>query len=259
MPAFAGAAKVVKLDLANNRLIPNAMEPRAAIGDFDPSTGDYTLYTTSQNPHVIRLLMGAFVLHIPENKLRVVAPDVGGGFGSQDLSLRRGGDRHLGRRQAAPAGEMDRRAQRKLHVRRARPRPRHHRRNGARQGRAFPRRCACTRWRTWAPICPPSRPACRPICTPRCWPACTRRRRSTAEVKAVFTNTVPVDAYRGAGRPEATFLLERLVDAVAHDTGHRPGRAAAAQFHPAPTRSRTRRRWRCNTTAATTTRRWTPR
>ena len=57
------------------------MEPRAAVGDYDTSNGDYTLYTTSQNPHVIRLLMGAFVLHIPENKLRVVAPDVGGGFG----------------------------------------------------------------------------------------------------------------------------------------------------------------------------------
>ena len=81
--AFAGAAKVVKLELLNNRLIPNAMEPRAAVGDYDTSSGDYTLYTTSQNPHVIRLLMGAFVLHIPENKLRVVAPDVGGGFGSK--------------------------------------------------------------------------------------------------------------------------------------------------------------------------------
>ncbi len=80
---FAGAAHVVKLDLTNNRLIPNAMEPRVAIGDFDTSSGDFTLYTTSQNPHVIRLLMGAFVLHIPENKLRVVAPDVGGGFGSK--------------------------------------------------------------------------------------------------------------------------------------------------------------------------------
>ena len=81
--AFAAAAKVVRLELENNRLIPNAMEPRAAIGDFDPSTGDHTLYTTSQNPHVIRLLMGAFVLSIPEHKLRVVAPDVGGGFGSK--------------------------------------------------------------------------------------------------------------------------------------------------------------------------------
>jgi carbon-monoxide dehydrogenase large subunit len=79
--ALAKAARVVKLDLVNNRLVPNAMEPRAAIGDFDRATGEHTLYTTSQNPHVIRLLMGAFVLHIPEAKLRVVAPDVGGGFG----------------------------------------------------------------------------------------------------------------------------------------------------------------------------------
>src|SRR5207302_1280550 len=81
--AFAKAGRVVKLDLTNNRLVPNAMEPRAAIGEFNRATGEYTLYTTSQNPHVIRLLMGAFVLHIPEAKLRVVAPDVGGGFGSK--------------------------------------------------------------------------------------------------------------------------------------------------------------------------------
>ena len=77
--AFATAAKVVEFELVNNRLVPNAMEPRAAIGDFDRATDEYTLYTTSQNPHVIRLLMGAFVLHLPEHKLRVVAPDVGGG------------------------------------------------------------------------------------------------------------------------------------------------------------------------------------
>ena len=75
--AFAKAAKTVRLVLLNNRLIPNAIEPRSAIGEFNPATGEYTLYTTSQNPHVIRLLMGAFVLHIPEHKLRVVAPDVG--------------------------------------------------------------------------------------------------------------------------------------------------------------------------------------
>src|SRR4051812_6785978 len=81
--AIGKAARIVKLDLINNRLVPNAMEPRAAIGEFDRATGEHTLYTTSQNPHVIRLLMGAFVLHIPESKLRVVAPDVGGGFGSK--------------------------------------------------------------------------------------------------------------------------------------------------------------------------------
>src|SRR5205085_1244870 len=71
--AIGKAAKIVKLDLINNRLIANAMEPRAAIGEYDRATGEHTLYTTSQNPHVIRLLMGANVLHIPETKLRVVA------------------------------------------------------------------------------------------------------------------------------------------------------------------------------------------
>src|SRR5205085_43572 len=82
-PECGTAVRVVRLDLTNNRLVPNAMEPRAAIGEFNRATGEYTLYTTSQNPHVIRLLMGAFVLHIPEARLRVVAPDVGGGFGSK--------------------------------------------------------------------------------------------------------------------------------------------------------------------------------
>ena len=81
--AFAKATHVTKIDLVNQRLVANAMEPRAAVGEYDRATGEYTLYTTSQNPHVIRLLMGAFVLQIPEHKLRVVAPDVGGGFGSK--------------------------------------------------------------------------------------------------------------------------------------------------------------------------------
>ncbi|MCE8511057.1 xanthine dehydrogenase family protein molybdopterin-binding subunit, partial [Ruegeria pomeroyi] len=81
--AFAEAAHVTTLELVNNRLVANPMEPRVAIGDYARATGESTLYTTSQNPHVIRLLMGAFVLGIPEHKLRVVAPDVGGGFGSK--------------------------------------------------------------------------------------------------------------------------------------------------------------------------------
>src|SRR5216684_3320500 len=81
--ALAKAVHVTKLDLVNNRLIPNAMEPRAAASDYDKGTGNYTLWSTSQNPHVLRLILSAFVLGIPEHKLRVVAPDVGGGFGSK--------------------------------------------------------------------------------------------------------------------------------------------------------------------------------
>ena len=81
--AFRGADHVVSIDVVNNRLIPNAIEPRAAIGEYDSRTGDHTLFTTTQNPHLIRLLLGAFVMGIPESKLRIVAPDVGGGFGSK--------------------------------------------------------------------------------------------------------------------------------------------------------------------------------
>ena len=80
---FAKADHVTTLELVNNRKCPNAIEPRAAIGEYDAANDSYTLYTTSQNPHVIRLLMGAFVLGIPEHKLRIVSPDVGGGFGSK--------------------------------------------------------------------------------------------------------------------------------------------------------------------------------
>ena len=81
--AIKAAPHVTTLELINNRLVPNAMEPRSSIGEFYPGTGDYKLTTTSQNPHLTRLLIAAFVLGIPENKLTVVAPDVGGGFGSK--------------------------------------------------------------------------------------------------------------------------------------------------------------------------------
>ena len=81
--ALTNAATIVELEVRNNRLIPNAMEPRAALAEYDPIDGSYTLHTTSQNPHLTRLVIGAFMLGIPESKLRVVAPDVGGGFGSK--------------------------------------------------------------------------------------------------------------------------------------------------------------------------------
>ncbi|HXU66511.1 MAG TPA: molybdopterin cofactor-binding domain-containing protein, partial [Casimicrobiaceae bacterium] len=81
--AFAKAAHVTKLDIVNNRLVPNAIEPRAALATYDRADDSYTLYVANQNPHVERLLMTAFVLGLPEHKVRVIAPDVGGGFGSK--------------------------------------------------------------------------------------------------------------------------------------------------------------------------------
>src|SRR5690242_14693991 len=81
--AFRAAKHVTRLDIVNNRLVPNAIEPRAAIGDYDAGTGAFTLWNTTQNPHVARLVIAAFVGMAPEHKLRVIAPDVGGGFGSK--------------------------------------------------------------------------------------------------------------------------------------------------------------------------------
>ncbi|MEL6206078.1 MAG: molybdopterin cofactor-binding domain-containing protein, partial [Pseudomonadota bacterium] len=81
--AFEGAHHVTELDIINNRLAPNAIEPRSAVAVFDEAEDRYTLYSTSQNPHVARLVLSAFYNVAPEHKLRVIAPDVGGGFGSK--------------------------------------------------------------------------------------------------------------------------------------------------------------------------------
>ena len=216
--AFAGAHKVVKLELENNRLIPNAMEPRAAVGDFDTSSGDYTLFTTSQNPHVIRLLMGAFVLHIPENKLRVVAPDVGGGFGSKIyhyaeeaiVTWAAGKVRKPVKWTAERNESFISDAHGRDHVSTAEMAIN---KDGHFLGlRVHTLANMGGYLSTFAPCVPTYLYAtllAGVYKTPVIY----------CEVKAIFTNTVPVDAYRGAGRPEATFLLERLVDAVAHDTG----------------------------------------
>ncbi|WP_211860194.1 xanthine dehydrogenase family protein molybdopterin-binding subunit [Neoroseomonas soli] len=216
--AFAGAAKVVSLDLVNNRLIPNAMEPRAALGEFDRTTGDYTLTTTSQNPHVIRLLMGANVLHIPESKLRVVAPDVGGGFGSKIYHyaeeaivtwsagklarpVKWTADRSESFMSDAHGRDHVSKAELALDA------------NGKFLGlRVHTYANMGAYLSTFAPCVPTYLYAtllAGVYTTPVIY----------CEVKAVFTNTVPVDAYRGAGRPEATFLLERLMDVAAKETG----------------------------------------
>ncbi len=216
--AFAKAAKTVKLDLTNNRLIPNAMEPRAAIGEYDPTTGEHTLYTTSQNPHVIRLLMGAFVLQIPEHKLRVVAPDVGGGFGSKIY--------HYAEEAIVTwaSGKL------------AQPVKWAAERNESFMSDAHGRDHVSTAELALAADGTFLALRVKTLCNMGAYlstfaPAVPTYLYATllagvyktpaiyAEVKAVFTNTVPVDAYRGAGRPEASFLLERLVDVAARDTG----------------------------------------
>ncbi len=216
--AFASAAHVTRLEFVNNRLVPNAMEPRAGIGEYDVASGEYTLYTTSQNPHVIRLLMGAFVLSIPEHKLRVVAPDVGGGFGSKiyhyaeeafltwaskevGRPLKWTADRSEAFVTDAHARDHETVAELALDA------------DGKFLGlRADTRANMGAYLSTFAPSIPTYLHATL-LAGQYATPAIHCR------VQAVFTNTVPVDAYRGAGRPEATYVVERLVETAAREMG----------------------------------------
>ncbi len=216
--AFAKAHRVITLDLENNRLIPNAMEPRSALGDYDRTTGEHTLYTTSQNPHVIRLLMGAFVLQIPEHKLRVVAPDVGGGFGSKiyhyaEEAIVTWAAAKLNRAVKWTAERTESfmsDAHGRDHVSTAQM---------AIDAEGHFLALKVSTMANMGAYLSTFAPAVPTYLYGTLLAGTYRTPAIYVEVKAIFTNTVPVDAYRGAGRPEATFLLERLVDAVAYDTG----------------------------------------
>ncbi len=214
--AFKSAAHVTKLDIVNNRLIPNAIEPRAAIGAYDTGTENYTLYTTSQNPHVARLIISAFHGLAPENKLRVIAPDVGGGFGSKifvyaeevvcvwaskrvgrpikwvaDRSESFVSDAH-GRDHVTKA-ELAVDASGKITALRVH--------TIASMGAYLSTFSSCVPTYLYATL----------LSGQYNIPAIY------AEVDAVYTNTAPVDAYRGAGRPEATYVVERLVETAARE------------------------------------------
>jgi aerobic carbon-monoxide dehydrogenase large subunit len=216
--AFKQAAHVVELDLTNNRLAPNAIEPRCANGYYDIAADHYTLYTTSQNPHVIRLLMSAFTLHVPEHKLRIVAPDVGGGFGSKifhyaEELMVTWASKKVGR----PVKWTSDRSEAFISDAHGRDHISHAALAIDASGKFLGLRV-----RTLANVgaylstfgsSVPTYLYATLLSGPYDLPAIY------AEVKAIFTHTVPIDAYRGAGRPEAAYLLERLVDKAARQLG----------------------------------------
>jgi carbon-monoxide dehydrogenase large subunit len=216
--AFARAHKVVTLDLANNRLIPNAIEPRSAIGEFDRVGGDLTLTTSSQNPHLIRLLLGAFSMGFPEHKLRVVAPDVGGGFGSKifhyaEEFLVLWAARKLGR----PVKWTAQRSESFVSDAHGRDHVTHAELAVDKDGGFLGLRVRTAAnmgayLSTFATAVPT-------YLYGTLLAGCYRTPAIYVETRAVFTHTTPVDAYRGAGRPEASFVLERLVDLAARDLG----------------------------------------
>ncbi len=213
---FAKAAHVTKLELVNNRLIPNAIEPRSAIGAYSRANDEYTLYVSNQNPHVERLLMTAFVLGLPENKVRVVAPDVGGGFGSkiylyaEDVVVT-WASKQLNR----PVKWTADRSESFLSDAHGRDHVTSAELALDRDGKFLAMRVKTaanlgaylSTFGSSVPTYLYGTLLAGQYTTPAIY----------CEVTGVFTNTTPVDAYRGAGRPEATYVVERLVETAARE------------------------------------------
>jgi carbon-monoxide dehydrogenase large subunit len=227
--AFDKAAHVTRIDLVNNRLIPNAIEPRAAIGEHDAGNDALTLYTTSQNPHVARLVLAAFIGLAPEHKLRVIAPDVGGGFGSKIFIYAEEvvclwAARKVGR----PVKWTAERSESFLADAHGRDHV-----TTAELALDSDGRILALRARTKANLGGYLSTFASSVPTYLYAPLLSGQYAIPAiycEVDGVYTNTAPVDAYRGAGRPEATFVVERLVEVAARQTGRDPAEFRRKNF-----------------------------
>ncbi len=229
--AFADAHKVSSLELVNNRMVTNPIEPRACVADYNSGTDETTIYVTSQNPHVHRLVMSAFYALAPEHKLRIVAPDVGGGFGvkiftySEELvcgwATRKVNRPIKWTADRSEAFLSD--AHGRDHVTKAELAM-------DENGKFLAMRVSTkANMGAYLQLFSTSIPTYFSVflfagqyTTPAIY----------SEVRAVFTNTSPVDASRGAGRPEATFMVERLVDVAAQDMGLDPVEIRRRNFIP---------------------------
>jgi carbon-monoxide dehydrogenase large subunit len=229
--AFENAHHITELSYHNQRLIPNAIEPRAALAYFDSNDDKYTLYTTSQNPHLARLIIAAFVLSIPEHKLRVIAPDVGGGFGSKintynDECGVLWASKQIGRPVKWTADRTEAfftDSHGRDHV------------TDAKLALDADGNITGLRTKTYASL--GAYLSNFSTCVPTYLHGTLMQGLYTTpavhvDVTGVVTNTVPVDALRGAGRPEATFCVERLVETAAREIGMDPAEFRLKNFIP---------------------------
>ncbi|RPI55865.1 MAG: xanthine dehydrogenase family protein molybdopterin-binding subunit [Acidobacteria bacterium] len=213
--AFAKADVVVKDRIVQQRLIPTAMETRGAVAKWSAATGELTLWNTTQNPHIVRFL-SSLVAGVPEDKLRVIAPEVGGGFGSKIPAIP--GDfltafcsMKLGR----PVKWSETRSENYQGTTHGRDHIQDVELAATRDGRILGLRC--TVWAGMGAYLSTAAPGIPTILHglmlsgPYAVPALRE------DVYGVYTNTTPVEAYRGAGRPEATFMLERMMDKLSDE------------------------------------------
>jgi len=229
--AFENAHHITELSYHNQKLVPNAIEPRAALAYFDSNDEKYTLYTTSQNPHLARLIIAAFVLSIPEHKLRVIAPDVGGGFGSKintynDECGVLWASKQIGRPVKWTADRTEAfftDSHGRDHV------------TDAKLALDADGNITGLRTKTYASL--GAYLSNFSTCVPTYLHGTLMQGLYTTpavhvDVTAVVTNTVPVDALRGAGRPEASYCVERLVETAAREIGMDPAEFRLKNFIP---------------------------
>ena len=228
--AFKNAANVVEIDIRNNRLVPNPMEPRAALAQYDAAEDHFTLHTTSQNPHVARLVLSAFYQVAPEHKLRVIAPDVGGGFGAK-IYIYPEEIVCLWAAKKAGVSAVKWTADRSE----AFLTDAHGRDHVSKAKMAFDANNRITGFKVETVANLGAYMSLFSSSVPTYLYATLLSGQYNIPnihcgVKTVYTNTVPVDAYRGAGRPEATFLVERLMTTAARQLGVDPAELRRGNF-----------------------------
>jgi aerobic carbon-monoxide dehydrogenase large subunit len=227
---FQGADLVLSQRFVNQRLVPSAIEPRAAVAQYDPGTGELTLHVTSQNPHIHRLLL-ALVLGLPEQKIRVVAPDVGGGFGSKlpvypwEVVVA-----HLAKELGRPVKWVEDRTENFVASIHGRDQIQYVDLAAKKDGTILGVKVrAIANMGAYLSTAGPGIPT---ILFGFMVGGCYAIQAGSVEVTGVFTNTTPTDAYRGAGRPEALYLIERMVDILAHKLNLDPVDVRRKNFIP---------------------------
>ncbi len=228
--AVEDAEITIRQHIVNQRLIPNPIEPRGSIGRWDPGTDDYTLWTTSQAPHVMKLLLAAFVLGVPEQKIRVISPDVGGGFGAKifcyyDMALTLALSKKIGGR---PVKFFEDRSENYLTTTHGRDHI-----TDVEIGATSDGHITALKIETYANLGAYFSTIAGGIPTTlygRMVAGCYKIPNIHVGVTATYTNTSMVDAYRGAGRPEAAFVIERVCDLVANATGIDPAEVRRRNF-----------------------------
>src|SRR5438105_3407802 len=227
--ALAEADVVVEQRLVNQRLIPTPMETRGAAAQYEPSTGEYTVWMTSQAPHVMRLLMTAFVFGISETKMRCIAPQVGGGFGSKiylypEYVLMAALAEKVGR----PVKWIETRRENYVATTHGRDHVTYLR-VGARKDGTITALDANT-FANLGGVLSTIAPGIPTTLYGRMLSGAYRIPAIHCRVRGVYTNTGMVDAYRGAGRPEATYVVEGAVDLVARELGLDPAEVRRKDF-----------------------------